>query len=115
MELLSALAPATAAIVWIIASWAAFATLARYRRRRLLRCPESGAVAIADIEEKRAPGRDGARLSVTNCQLWPERADCGRGCLVRSAQARGIHGFDLAALRPFGEGELRKQSGLAID
>jgi hypothetical protein len=39
--------------------------------------------------------------SVTHCQLWPEKKNCGMGCLSRYEQTQGLFGFDLAALRPF--------------
>jgi hypothetical protein len=61
----------------------ALTTLSRYRRLRLLRCPETGEECRLRFDAARAAltsclGRP--RLVVQSCSLWPSRADCGRAC-----------------------------------
>jgi hypothetical protein len=59
---------------------------ARYRRRGLVRCPETGLMAAVQIDAAHAvatalPGPP--ELRVTGCTLWPERAGCAQRCTVR--------------------------------
>jgi hypothetical protein len=59
-------------------------TFRRYRRSRVLRCPELGGQAEVGIDASRAAftsafGRP--QLRVQACSLWPERASCRQDCL----------------------------------
>ncbi len=114
IEIFKALAPAAAPIIWVILALTAYSSLARYRKRRLLRCPETGGVATVDIEETLSAGPTGRRLRlrVKNCRLWPERGSCCRGCLIRCSQTWGSYGFDLATLRPFDMHDLKQHTSL---
>lgn len=116
IDTMTSLLAATAPIIWLVLAISAYIKLGRYRTRRLLRCPESGGVAIVDIvEEERASGNrtlGRPRLRVQGCRLWPERGSCGRGCLIRSSQTWGSYGFDLASLRPLEEHELKRHNSL---
>jgi hypothetical protein len=57
---------------------------ARYRRRRTLRCPETGTDASVQIDARHAaltaiPGPP--ELRVEDCSLWPERKGCQERCV----------------------------------
>lgn len=57
----------------------------RYRKSKILLCPEVGKEAEVGIDVHRAAftsafGRP--LLRVKNCSLWPERKDCGQDCLT---------------------------------
>jgi hypothetical protein len=91
-------------LIWAALVIGAYIKLGVYRHRRLMRCPEAGGIALVDLERANAAGGASRGLSqraVKNCQLWPERNDCSRGCLSRSGQTQESYGFDLASLRPF--------------
>jgi hypothetical protein len=65
-------------------------TFLRYRGKRLVRCPETGAPAVVEAAALFAglPGPFGLpRLCMTSCSLWPERADCAQPCVwqIRAA------------------------------
>jgi len=73
-------------------------TFRRYRRSRVLRCPESGGKAEVGIDASRAAftsafGRPQFRVKA--CSLWPERAHCRQDCLglpeVEMPQALQVH------------------------
>jgi len=93
----------------ILLAWAGLAALAYiklkgYRKRRLVRCPELGIVTLVEAAQsptETGPAAQDPSLGVSRCQLWPERENCGMGCLSRYKQTQGLFGFDLAALRPF--------------
>jgi hypothetical protein len=58
----------------------------RYRRKRSVRCPETGGTAEVKIDAVRAAldgaaGRPG--LHVQDCSLWPQRRDCERACVTQ--------------------------------
>ena len=57
-----------------------------YRRKRVLRCPETGMLAEVDIDAKQAAfsspfGKP--LLRVKNCTLWPEKENCHMECLEK--------------------------------
>ena len=108
IEIWTMLLPAAAPAIWFLFCLTALIKLARYRKRRLLRCPETGGVAIVDIDEQLWADQTVPRshLRVKNCRLWPERKDCGRGCLTRCTLSWESYGFDLASLRPFEDHKL---------
>lgn len=94
--------------VLILLAWAAvvvlaYVTLSSYGKRRLVRCPESGAVTFVEASEAQAgaDGSEGPPRAITYCRFWPEKNDCGTGCLSRYEQNQGLFGFDLKTLRPF--------------
>jgi hypothetical protein len=70
-------------------------------RKRLMRCPETGAVAFVGAE--RVSRRDGEApaVIVRSCEFWPERKDCARGCLARYDETTPGYRVKLDALRPF--------------
>ena len=106
---------AAAATIWIALILGAYVKLERTRNRKLLRCPESGAITVVDIEEMSRETNSTARwphLRVRSCELWPERKDCGRGCLIRCSEAWGSYGSNLASLRPFDMHELNRHKSL---
>lgn len=113
-DLWTLLMPAAAPVIWLLISLTALKKLARYHTRRLLRCPETGGVAIVDVDESLSVDTAGSRpqLRVKNCRLWPERMRCGRGCLSRCRETWGSHGFDLASLRPLEEHEMKRHTSL---
>lgn len=59
-------------------------TFLRYRRSKVLRCPETGREAEVGIDASRAAFTSAfgePLLRATQCSLWPERRGCGQGCL----------------------------------
>jgi hypothetical protein len=63
-------------------------TYSRYRRRRALRCPETGLVADVQVDARHAaataiPGPP--ELRVQDCSLWPDRRGCEQSCLAPPA------------------------------
>ncbi|MBI3990325.1 MAG: hypothetical protein HY347_12000 [candidate division NC10 bacterium] len=59
-------------------------TFLRYRRTKVLRCPEAGKEAEVGIDAARAAYTSAfgqPQLQVEDCSLWPERKDCGQDCL----------------------------------
>ena len=85
----------TAAIAVFIVLW-----LAPARNKRLMRCPETGAIAFVDTGAARGEGAV-REVTVHWCDLWPERKDCARGCLVRYPQTTPGYRVNVKALRPF--------------
>jgi len=111
LDISTTVAAATAAIIWFGVIVAAYMKLNRFRKRKLLRCPEVGAITLVDVEENALSGHlfdQAPRLKVKHCRLWPEKADCSRGCLIRCDQPCEGYGFDLSSLRPFENRELRQ-------
>jgi len=60
-------------------------TFRRFRKRRVVGCPETGRDAEVGVDAIRAAlgSTLGRRriLSVRECSLWPERKDCPQSCL----------------------------------
>ncbi len=57
----------------------------RFRRRRIVRCPETGLGAEIALDARHAaltaiPGPP--RMRVTACSLWPEREGCAQACVT---------------------------------
>lgn len=70
-------------------------------RKRLMRCPETGAVVFVGAEAiSRGSGKTPA-LVVHSCELWPARKNCARGCLARFDETTPGYRVKLDALRPF--------------
>ena len=71
------------------------------RNARLMRCPESGAIAYVEAQDVWLPGRTSAERRVTRCDLWPLRKPCDRGCLARYHETAPGQRVNVHALRPF--------------
>jgi hypothetical protein len=60
-------------------------TFVRYRKKRVLSCPETGREAEVAVDAPRAAlgsvMGEGWLLTVRACSLWPGRRECGQGCL----------------------------------
>ena len=59
----------------------------RFRRPRLVRCPERGSAARVQLDAWHAaataiPGPPGEH--VVSCSLWSGSADCSQGCLLHA-------------------------------
>lgn len=57
----------------------------RFRRRRIVRCPETGLLADVAVDAPRAgltavPGPSDVR--VVKCSLWPAREGCAQRCVA---------------------------------
>lgn len=69
---------------------------------RLLRCPETGALALVDVERRGGRPTSLASGAVVGCDLWPRNPDCARGCVARRFDHTAARdGILLEALRPF--------------
>ncbi len=78
------LAIAALAIFYVLTPMMA-EVFARYRKPRLLRCPETGETAAIQIDARHAATTSLAGapdLRVADCSRWPERADCGQDCVA---------------------------------
>jgi len=70
-------------------------------RNRLMRCPETGAVAFVGAEEVSRRDAAAPRVVVRSCEFWPARKDCAQGCLARYDETTPGYRVKLEALRPF--------------
>ena len=93
--------------VWAagIAAWVAFVAYVIWISRqvwkdRLMRCPETGAIALVGVDYASPDEGSTSRLVVRRCGLWPSRAGCDRGCLARYEETRPGFIPGLNALRP---------------
>jgi hypothetical protein len=71
-------------LVILVALPFAFLALLRHRSRHTVRCPETGNSAEIGLDAAATallPPFEGFRLAVKCCSLWPERSECGQGCL----------------------------------
>lgn len=70
-------------------------------KHRLMRCPNTGAIAQVGVLE--VSSRDGGAPvpMVHSCLLWPEKGGCGQGCLARYHETCEGTPISLDALRPF--------------
>jgi hypothetical protein len=92
-----------------IAGFAAIAAVAFFilprlwqaRNKRLMRCPETGAVAFVDTTAAARGEETAGQVTVRWCELWPERENCARGCLARYPQTSPGYRVNVKALRPF--------------
>lgn len=86
---------AIAAIAIFIVLW-----LVPARKKRLMRCPETGAITL--VETGAARGEGAAReVTVCWCDLWPARKNCVRACLVRYPETTPGYRVNIKALRRF--------------
>jgi len=70
-------------------------------RNRLMRCPDTGAVAFVDAQRISRHGGEAPEIVVRSCEFWPERKDCAQGCLARYHETESGYRVKLDALRPF--------------
>lgn len=68
-------------------------------KARLLRCPETGGVALVDVASPLS--RESRYPQVRHCELWPGQRQCAQGCLERYAETPAAQAVSLAALRRF--------------
>lgn len=73
----------------------------RALKNRLMRCPETGAVAFVGAERVSRGDGTAPQVIVRSCEFWPERKDCGQGCLARYDEIESGYRIRLDALRPF--------------
>ncbi|MBI3090336.1 MAG: hypothetical protein HYY96_06675 [Candidatus Tectomicrobia bacterium] len=55
-----------------------------YRKKRLLRCPETGETVEVNIDARKAAvtaAFGDSVLEVENCSLWPQRQGCEQECV----------------------------------
>lgn len=82
-----ALAPAAAWLVQLV--WKA----------HLMRCPETGGVALVEMATFSLYRR--TRLGVQRCDLWPEKKRCAQGCLALYAHTAAAQTISLEPLKRF--------------
>ncbi|MCH7914234.1 MAG: hypothetical protein IH856_14535 [Deltaproteobacteria bacterium] len=80
-------------IGWGVLIVMAFSLVERYRKRKLLKCPETGGVSLVDIEwdtpHPATPEATGKPVpTIKDCLLWPEKKGCSKGCLDNRAETR---------------------------
>jgi len=63
----------------VVALWLIWFTA----KARVMRCPETDAVGLVDVDLVQTANGETVRLKVRQCDLWPERQGCARGCLAR--------------------------------
>ena len=68
---------------------------------RLMRCPETGGVALVNVEPAPAAQGSSIALQVRKCDLWRVKRGCAQGCLARYSETSPGHRVALHALRPF--------------
>lgn len=93
MNAWTTLAAMAVAIGWSILIVLAFVLLERYRKRKLLKCPETGGVSLVDIEwdtpHPATPEATGKPVpTIKDCLLWPEKKGCSKGCLDNRDETR---------------------------
>jgi hypothetical protein len=81
------LAIAATAIVYVLLPIVA-SVFARYRKPRIVRCPETGVTAEIQVDARHAaatavPGPP--ELRVADCSQWPDRKGCDQACLAPGA------------------------------
>jgi hypothetical protein len=70
-------------------------------RGRLLRCPETGGLAIVEVDARHTGHGESTLKSVGQCDLWPEKERCDQGCLAHHPETdRAFGQVDLQALKP---------------
>ena len=62
------------------------AVFVRFRRPRVVRCPESREFVVVEAESPYSP----RRARVYTCSHWPERAGCAQTCVRAAAPAAGV-------------------------
>ncbi len=74
----------------------------RVGKDRLMRCPETGSIALVGVERASRRAGKPPEVKVQRCALWPGKMGCARGCLARYAETSpGYSSVNLDAIRPF--------------
>jgi hypothetical protein len=94
------------AIIWVgiatalaVGLTVAIRTYLTYRKEMIVTCPENGETAAVRVDAANAVkevlyGRENFHLN--KCSRWPERADCGQGCLAQiEADPKGCMAWTL--------------------
>lgn len=69
---------------------------------RLMRCPETGGIALVDVDAQQNQNVQARRQAVVQCDLWPKKQGCAQGCLARYPETSSELGeVKLQALAPF--------------
>jgi hypothetical protein len=69
---------------------------------RLMRCPETGGVALVDVDPQQTQNGQVIQKAVVQCDLWPNKQGCAQGCLARYPETSPELGeVRLQALAPF--------------
>ena len=69
---------------------------------RLMRCPETGSVALVDVDAQQYQSGQAIQKAVVQCDLWPKKRGCAQGCLARYPETSPELGeVRLQALAPF--------------
>ena len=87
---------------------------ARNRDLRLMRCPETGSLALVETARVARAGETTSSVTVRTCDLWPERKCCARGCLERYDETAPGHRISVKALRPFAPSTRAERFGRAV-
>lgn len=85
------------AVVAVVALWLMWLA----SRGRLMRCPDTGGVALVEIDPVQTANGELVRVGVRECDLWPGKQGCAQGCLVRYSETAPPYRVRLEALRPF--------------
>ncbi|MGE5217572.1 MAG: hypothetical protein ACM3SP_11280 [Chloroflexota bacterium] len=70
--------------LFLVALPVGFATFYRYRKGRIITCPETRGLAEVQLDARRAAlttvfGKP--LLAVKNCSLWPKKKGCDEACV----------------------------------
>ena len=118
MPVQTALIAAVALVLAAIAGWRVAGAWVKFRGRRVVTCPETHKPAGVVVDAAHAAATafsKSPQLRLSACSRWPERADCGQGCLaqveaspedclVRNILIEWYRGKACASCgRPFGE------------
>lgn len=69
---------------------------------RLMRCPETGGVALVDVDPQQNQNGQVIHKAVVQCDLWPKKQGCAQECLARYPETSPELGeVRLQALAPF--------------
>jgi hypothetical protein len=93
MDQLASLVPAVVAVIVAVFAFGALVLVGVTLRSRLVRCPETGSVALVEITPARSAS---AHAQVRHCDLWLQPRACTQGCLKHYSENESAH---LAALR----------------
>ena len=69
---------------------------------RMMRGPESGSIAFIRVALAASGEGKSPKVTVKQCDLWPEKRDCAKGCLARYSETTPGYRVNPNSLRPFG-------------
>jgi len=73
-----------------------------YSKGRMMRCPETGSIALIRVALAASGEGKSPKVTVKQCDLWPEKRDCAQGCLARYSETTPGYRVNPNSLRPFG-------------